>query len=668
MPHSIQLLLEPLLCPEKSAGRRLVFSWRLIRRHGRPLLLLPENSMAPDTALELYSAHRHRAKAWRKAIPRILRSPAASIFPRITLEADADSQFMRFLSEQSGVPVEELRAPAIKFGGFGEKKIRLALLVCDQTNRPVKVIKVGLGEAGRSVTERETSLLALLPPDVIGCIRMSGQCATEDWLAFATPFYRGDSPENDAGMEIVFQSWLNPGELSALDEFDAWRGLEKAIPAADQGKFSVLASVLAGQKFHSTLYHGDFAPWNLRALNVMDLQAYDWEAGSLRGIPAWDWFHFFVQTSILVKRHSPARVAAELDQLIQSPRFVKYARSAGIERLVEPLLLAYLLHHEHVVRPLEGRAMTRQLFEFFWFNWQHGHGQASHEASRTLPGTGRPTTAAPGSATMQIGAAVSGLMNLFWRPSLSHKPQRSILKEAEHHWRKLLGCLVWIVMVAQLPLTTNPHLMFAPFYLVPCIYMALRTDRRLASLVAFISAFGGPLLLYWGNSTFAPLSIILWNGLMRYIVFQIVVVLFDCIRRQGVWHPRKSPGEDPNPIQAIAGNWAIILLAMLFLLVIVSADLVTGANILMTGLYIIPCMVMTLALGWRWGTVFAILCSVIGPMLQRPDPAYQPLDIQFWNTVMRLIMYQMAVVMIDRIRRKNILFSRPSRVESAANQ
>ena len=141
MPKSIQPLLEMLCRAEQPSGKRLIFHWRLIRRHGRPLLLLPENSMDVRWGLELYSAQRRRAKIWRTALPRILRTPAVSLFQRITFEADTGSKFIRILSEQSGVPVDQLRAPSVKFGGVGEKKLRLALLVCDQTDRPAKVIK-----------------------------------------------------------------------------------------------------------------------------------------------------------------------------------------------------------------------------------------------------------------------------------------------------------------------------------------------------------------------------------------------------------------------------------------------------------------------------------------------------------------------------------------------
>ena len=651
MAKSIQPLIETLFHAEKPSGKKLVFRWRLVSRQGRPLLLLPEDGMDLRVGLELYSAQRRRAKIWRAALPKLIHSPAASFFQRLSFEVDVGSEFVQFLAEQVGVPAEQLGTPAIKFGGLGEKKTRLALLVCDQTNRPAKVIKVGLNAEGRAATEREADTLAQLPAEVIGCIRMSGRQATEKWAAFATPFFPGESPENDAGMEIVFHSWLKLGEPTAVEDFESWRELEKKVPAEQSEKLSAVAAAFAGKKIRSTLYHGDFSPWNLRAINALNLQAYDWEVGYLRGIPGWDWFHFIVQTSILVKRHSPERVAAELDQLIQSPRFQKYAEAAGIKEIIEPLLLAYLLHQEHVICPLQGRETTRQLFELLWHHWQQKKNPA---AADKAPSASAPQ---PAGALAQVSAAFASLMNLFWQPSLSHAPKPSFLGQLQQHWKPLFASLLWIVSIAQLPLLTNPHLMFAPFYLVPCVFMALRTDRRLASVVAFVSAFGGPLLVYWGDPHFASLSVTLWNGLMRFVVFQIVVVLFDRVRHQGVLRPVQAARNSQDPIHAIAGNWAVILLAVIFLLLVVMIDYFSGITALLTGLYIIPCMVMTLALNWRWGTVFALTCAVLGPILQRPDPAYQALDIQFWNTVMRFVMYEMVVLMIERVRRLHILFT-----------
>jgi hypothetical protein len=647
MLHRVVTLIDTLFHTEKPSGKTLTFNWRLVTRHGRPLLLMPEDSMEPEIALGLYSAQRRRAKIWRAMLPKLFRSPARIFFKRVTFKVDVESSFIKFLAEQSGVPVEDLRAPAIKIGGVGEQKIRVALMACDTTNRPAKVIKAGLNPAGRVSTEREADMLAQLPKQVIGCIRMSGRMATEKLSAFATPFFPGDSPVNDAGLEILFHSWLKEGELMAVEDFESWDELESLIPAASAEKFRAVRSALAGKQFRSTLYHGDFTPWNLRVVNQLNLRAYDWEGGYLRGIPGWDWFHFFVQTSILVKRHSPERVAAELDQLLQSPRFQKYAQAAGIEHLLEPLLLAYLLHQKHVVQPLEGGEVADQLLGYLWTHWRG-----------KLPVAAAKKNLGVANAWAQIRFAVGNLANLFWQPTLSHAVRPGFAAQCERHWKALLASLVWIVVLVQIPLHANPHMTFAPFYMVPVIYFSLRADRRLATFVALVAAFGAPLMFYYGNPLFAPLSTTLWNGLMRLVIFQSIVVIFDRVRRQNVLRPKDNLHGGQNPLRAIYGNWAVVLFALIFLLLVIVADYLTGANVLMMGLYILPCMMMTLAMGSRWGTLFAVVCAVLGPLLQREDASYRPLEIELWNTAMRFVMYEVVVLMIERVRRENILFNR----------
>lgn len=660
MAKAIQPLLETLFQTDKPKGKTIVFQWRLIRRQGRPMLLLPEDGMDSSVALELYSAQRPLAKLWRAALPTMIHSPAATFFQRIRFEADIHSEFVRFLAAQSGVPAEQLRSPAIKFGSFGEKKIRLVLLACDQTDRPAIVIKVGLNAEGRQATEAEAATLDRLPANVIGCIRMCGQLNTPLWSAFATPFFPGKSPENDAGMEIAFHSWLNKTETLTLDKFSSWQELSARIPAEHRPKVEALTTALAGKQIHPTLHHGDFAPWNLRAINALNLQAYDWESGDTNGIPAWDWFHFVVQTSILVKRHSPERVAAELEQLIQSPRFFRYAQSAGIEKCIQPLLLGYLLHLCYIFKPMQGREVALQLFDLLWTLWAAPETKAA--AKNSSPAT-NPLPIQNAGGMIQIKTAVTQLANLFWEPSLSHGLQPPLAKQIRTYWKYFLGALAWIVVVAQLPLLIDPHLMFAPFYLIPCVFVALRTERKLASLIAFISAFGGPLLFYWANPGFSSLNVILWNGLMRYVVFQIVVILFSRIKKQNLLRPpTNSQLTQISPIHALTGNWAVILLSLTFLMGVIAIDLVSGVNALMTGLYLIPCLLITLALDWRWGTALALLCAIVGPILQRPDPAYQSLEIQFWNTLMRFVMYEMVVVMVEKVRRESILFSPPKRL------
>jgi len=39
------------------------------------------------------------------------------------------------------------------------------------------------------------------------------------------------------------------------------------------------------------------------------------------------------------------------------------------------------------------------------------------------------------------------------------------------------------------------------------------------------------------------------------------------------------------------------------------------------------------------------------------DPGYQSLGVEFWNTFMRLVIFQTVVLLLHRVRRENILFT-----------
>src|ERR1039457_1601296 len=135
MSKSIQPVIAELFLSQHPQGRPIEFAWRLIRRRRRPFLLLPVSAMDMRVRLELYSAQRNRAKIWRALLPLLFRTPAAFVFQRVSIQADEGSEIIRFLSEQSGVPVDQLRAPAIKFGGVELQKTRVRLLARQQ-NKP----------------------------------------------------------------------------------------------------------------------------------------------------------------------------------------------------------------------------------------------------------------------------------------------------------------------------------------------------------------------------------------------------------------------------------------------------------------------------------------------------------------------------------------------------
>jgi hypothetical protein len=624
------------------------FSWRLVRRKKRPFLLLPETARGAASSLELYSAQRPLAKLWCSLLPLLLKTPGADFLSRVSSQADAASEWMQFLARQSGQPADQMRTPAIKFGGVAEKSSRLVLLLCDPGGYPVRVVKVGLNPQGRATTEREADLLTRLPVDVIGCTGITGRFSNAALSAFATAYFPGKSLANDVGIENLFHDWLNAGPPEPVKNLASWRELESV--ASSQRQWPALREALANHEVRSTIYHGDFTPWNVRMTNLENICAFDWEHGHLKGIPAWDWFHFIVQTSILVKRHSPERVAAELEQLVRSPRFQKYAGDARISGIIEPLLLAYLLHQRLVIQPQEGARLTGRLFDLLWTHWKWQR-PSTGQTEIIRRGDIQPT------AGLQIRSAFTQLANLFWQPSLSPEMQPGFWASLARHWKAVLVSLLWTGGVVNVHLLTSRHLLFTPFYLLPPIYLALKTNRALASFIALIAAVAGPLAFYLEDPKYAAFHIICWNIVMRAIIFQLVVALLDRIRRQSVHHQTRPASSEPNAIQALAGNWAVILIAVVFFGLVMVLDLATSSRLVFFAFYIFPCVILTLALNWRWGTYAAVLAAATGSMIQSfDDPGGDLLFFIYWNALMRLVIYETVVILLERLRRQNILF------------
>jgi len=671
MAKTVQPILTELFLDEKSPGPSRDFAWRLIRRRGRPFLLLPLARMSTRISLELYSAQRLRAKIWRALLPLLLGSPAGLIFQRLSLPASEHSDLMDFLLEQSGVPFGELPVPAIKFGGTERLKSRLVLLVCDQTNRPLKVIKLGLDAAGRDATDREARLLEKLPANTLGCIHMTGRLTTARCSAFATDFFPGDSPKNDAGMEVLFHSWINSGPAEAIETLDAWHELETNVAAAAPAGWPVLRAALAGTWIHSTLYHGDFAPWNIRAVNSQNLQAFDWERGNLRGIPGWDWFHFVVQTSILARRQSVERVAAEVEELLPSPRFEKYAAATGIRAIVQPLLLAYLLHHRWVVKPLEGSRQVEELYGLLATRWQllPSAREKSTGQSAALPA---PDARPPGlwaDAKGQLQSAWSQLCNVFWEPTLTAANHPPLMVHVKSAWPLILLCSAWLAVVANVQFFYTSHLMLLPVYAFPCLLATWKMNRRWGTLFAGVTAGLGPLVAMAKDPASHPADIVCWNALMRLIILQMCVFLADRTHWQqgffaqlGAWHRRSAD---------FGSNWAVVLLSGLWFVVIAWGDIFTGPRVSFLPLYLFPAILITLFLNLSWGTLAALLGALVSSADEYASKYNaNAAEVFGWNFPMRFLMLFLVILLLDRLRQDNVLFSdlKPKGGRPAGNQ
>jgi hypothetical protein len=654
MSKPVQPIIEALFSNGEvpPQGRPLDFEWRLIQRNRRPFLLLPVSTMDLRVSLELYSAQRKRARAWRAMIPLVFKTPAVAVFHKVNFQADAGSEIIRFLSQQSGVAAETIRAPAIKFGGMVFQKSRLVLLVCDATNRPVKVVKLGLDAEGCATIEREADLLEQLPANIIGCIRMTGRIATPKLSAFATSYFPGDSPEDDAGMETLFHAWLSTGPAVPVESLDGWRELEAEAGGADPGAWETFRAAMAGKTIRSTLHHGDFAPWNIRAVNLQNLRVFDWERGHLKGVPGWDWFHFIVQTSILARRHSVERVAAEVEELLQSPRFEKYAAAAGISQLVRPLVLGYLLHHRWVVKPLDGAKTTEELHHLLAARWRLDPRPQISIAEN------QPRAVPPGlwaDARAQLNSAWSQLANVFWEPTLTANVQPPMRARFLAGWlAALLSCL-WLAALADAQYHYLNHQTLLPLYAVPCLLATWKMGRRWGTLFAMVTALLGPVVAAIKNPAAHPVDIVCWNILMRFIIFQICVFLTDRIHRQKDFF-RRLTGANPRPAN-FAENWVVVLASSLLFLIIAWGDIYTGPRVMFLPLYLFPAMLITLFLNLRWGTLVVLLASLNACVDEYRTKLNSDVAQVFgWNFVMRFLILFLVIWLLDRLRHENVLF------------
>ncbi len=106
----------------------------------------------------------------------------------------------------------------------------------------------------------------------------------------------------------------------------------------------------------------------------------------------------------------------------------------------------------------------------------------------------------------------------------------SLRQQLSQHWVTILAGYILLAGVVALHIFANPHLVFIPFYLIPCSFLALIVGRNWGTFAAAASAIIGPVLQSFGDPDYAFASVLLWNCVMRFVVFETVVLLLDRVR------------------------------------------------------------------------------------------------------------------------------------------
>jgi len=164
------------------------FSWRLLRRQGLPWLLIPSDARLMTPSLDLYPPQNLWEKLCHAGILQLLKTPAVHLFDLVNVSTDPSSDWMQFLSRQSGQPAHSLPTPAIRFVGRSGKSIQLELLLFNHKWQPVRVVNAGLYQYGRATSAQAVDLISKLPLNSLAGTGLTGQFSNHSVSAYAMTY------------------------------------------------------------------------------------------------------------------------------------------------------------------------------------------------------------------------------------------------------------------------------------------------------------------------------------------------------------------------------------------------------------------------------------------------------------------------------------------------
>jgi len=351
----------------------------VLKKAGQPLLIVPRKGAAAVAALGLYSAQTALARAarslWRLTLPLGWTAGAE----RDELLVATEAPFVQFLSSISrragsaGTATGESNCIprfAILAGNPRAPGRRFVVLVFGEKDRPLAVVKTGAEPRAIELIERELGFLNEVKPGTPGIPAVRERFCAGPISAFAMDYIEGESPrpEDAGGVVPLLNSWLHRERSTRIEELLAWRRLAEA--AGGDEVYRRLQQRLGSLVLHPAIFHGDFAPWNLKVSRADgSCMVLDWERGEWMGPPGWDWFHYVLQPAILVQRQSGLGLTRTVEALLASPDFRKYASAAGLANAERGWLLAYLLHCRDVLRPAEGSPKVPELLKLLAAKW-----------------------------------------------------------------------------------------------------------------------------------------------------------------------------------------------------------------------------------------------------------------------------------------------------------
>jgi hypothetical protein len=120
------------------------------------------------------------------------------------------------------------------------------------------------------------------------------------------------------------------------------------------------------------------------------------------------------------------------------------------------------------------------------------------------------------------------------------------------------------------------------------------------------------------------------------------------------WAGRAAAAINRRPLgEEFWANKVTILLSLLILAIIAVADHATDVAVSLAPFYMIPASILALVVNQRWGTLAAITSSIVWGLVQNIDNPFinlSHLGIWLWDVLMRFMVIEVVVLLLERIR------------------
>lgn len=123
--------------------------------------------------------------------------------------------------------------------------------------------------------------------------------------------------------------------------------------------------------------------------------------------------------------------------------------------------------------------------------------------------------------------------------------------------------------------------------------------------------------------------------------------------KQWLFGRHGAPGKRPSLLKECCEHWVTLLTGFLLLAGVATVHCFSNPRFTFLPFYLLPCAFLTLVVGRRWGTLAALISSLVGPvLLRRADSDFNSFWILFWNSAMRFVLLETIVLLLDRVRRE----------------